>query len=106
GYFYFTDRLKRMVNVSGLKVWPAEVEAILHGHPEIAEACIVADPDPRSGEAVRAVIVPANGRDTLPTEELAAWCRANMAAYKVPKRFEFRAALPRSGTGKVLWRML
>ncbi len=106
GYFYFTDRLKRMVNVSGLKVWPAEVEAILHGHPEIAEACIVADPDPRTGEAVRAVIVPARGRDALPLDALTEWCRSNMAAYKVPKRFEFREALPRSGTGKVLWRLL
>ncbi|MFC3613166.1 long-chain-fatty-acid--CoA ligase [Lutimaribacter marinistellae] len=106
GYFYFTDRLKRMVNVSGLKVWPAEVEAILHGHPDIAEACIVADPDPRTGEAVRAVIVPAGSQTDLPVEPLTEWCRANMAAYKVPKRFEFRDALPRSGTGKVLWRTL
>ena len=57
GYFYFVDRLKRMINVSGLKVWPAEVEAILHSHPAISEACVVGDPDPRTGERVRAVVV-------------------------------------------------
>lgn len=103
GFFTFVDRLKRMINVGGLKVWPAEVEAILHGHPEIAEACVVADPDPRTGEAVRAVLVPRPG----PTPAgLTAWCRARMARYKVPQRFEFREALPRSGAGKVLWREL
>ena len=57
GYFYFVDRLKRMINVSGLKVWPAEVEAILHSHPAILEACVVGDSDPRTGERVRAVVV-------------------------------------------------
>ena len=106
GYFFFTDRLKRMVNVSGLKVWPAEVEAILHGHPDIAEACIVGDPDPRTGETVRAVIVPKAGQKELPVQSLTEWCRQNMAAYKVPKKFEFRDSLPRSGSGKVLWKDL
>jgi len=105
GYFYFVDRLKRMINVAGLKVWPAEVEAILHGHPGIKEACIVGDPDPRSGETVRAVIVPRPGGD-LSAAALTDWCRANMAAYKVPRRFEFRDSLPRSGAGKVLWKDL
>lgn len=106
GYFFFVDRLKRMVNVSGLKVWPAEVEAILHGHPDISEACIVSDPDPRTGEAVRAVIVPIDGKSDLPLAALTDWCRQNMAAYKVPKRFDFRTSLPRSAIGKVLWRDL
>jgi len=105
GYFFFVDRLKRMINVAGLKVWPAEVEAILHGHPGIREACVVGDPDPRSGETVRAVIVPRPGTD-LSAAALTDWCRANMAAYKVPRRFEFRDGLPRSGAGKVLWKDL
>jgi len=105
GYFFFVERLKRMINVAGLKVWPAEVEAILHGHPGIKEACIVGDPDPRSGETVRAVIVPRPGGD-LSAAALTDWCRANMAAYKVPRRFEFRDSLPRSGAGKVLWKDL
>ena len=104
GYFFFVDRLKRMVNVSGFKVWPAEVEAILHGHPDVKEACIVGDPDPRTGEAVRAVIVPR--KDPVSARCLTDWCRQNMAAYKVPKRFEFRDRLPRSGAGKVLWKDL
>ena len=106
GFFYFVDRLKRMINVSGLKVWPAEVEAILHGHPDIAEACVVADADPRTGEAVRAVIVAAPGSAELAQTALTDWCRENMAAYKVPKRFEFRSTLPRSSAGKVLWKEL
>ncbi len=106
GYFFFVDRLKRMVNVAGLKVWPAEVEAILHAHQDISEACIVSDPDPRTGESVRAVIVLKDGCAKPSTDDLTKWCRANMAAYKVPQRFEFRQALPRSGTGKVLWKEL
>ena len=104
GYFFFTDRLKRMVNVAGLKVWPAEVEAILHGHPAIKEACVVGDPDARTGEAVRAVIVARDGRPLA--DDLQAWCRENMAAYKVPKTIEFRDSLPRSSAGKVLWKHL
>ena len=104
GYFYFVDRLRRMVNVSGFKVWPAEVEAILHSHPEIKEACIVGDPDPRTGEAVRAVIVPRSSPPDV--RRLTEWCRENMGAYKVPRRFEFRDHLPRSGAGKVLWKDL
>lgn len=106
GYFYFVDRLKRMINVSGLKVWPAEVEAILHSHPEISEACIVADNDQRSGESVRAVIVPLNGKSDMNASSLEKWCRKHMAAYKVPRRFEFRESLPRSAAGKVLWKSL
>ncbi|MGD1869787.1 MAG: hypothetical protein ACFB0F_09825 [Neomegalonema sp.] len=90
-----------MINVSGLKVWPAEVEAILHGHEDISEACVVGDADPRSGEAVRAVLVLKEGRAAPEMEELAAWCRANMAAYKIPQRFEFRETLPRTAAGKV-----
>ena len=104
GYFFFVDRLKRMVNVSGFKVWPAEIEAILHSHPDIKEACIVGDPDPRTGEAVRAVVV--RHKDLLDAHRLTDWCRQNMAAYKVPSRIEFRDHLPHSGAGKVLWKEL
>ncbi|MDE0524006.1 MAG: long-chain-fatty-acid--CoA ligase [Boseongicola sp.] len=104
GYFFFVDRLKRMVNVSGFKVWPAEIEAILHSHPDVKEACIVGDPDPRTGEAVRAVVVPR--KDSVDAHRLIGWCHQNMAAYKVPSRIEFRDHLPRSGAGKVLWRDL
>lgn len=105
GYFFYADRLKRMINVSGFKVWPAEVESMMHEHPEIQEACIIGATDPRRGETVKAVVVPRNGND-LDTDELESWCRDRMAAYKVPRIYEFVDALPRSGTGKVQWREL
>jgi len=103
GYFFMRDRLKRMINVSGYKVWPAEVETALHEHPAIHEACIVAVPDSRQGESVKAVVVLKPGT-TLEEPQLIAWCRERMAAYKAPRLVEFRSALPKSGTGKVLWR--
>lgn len=103
GYFFMRDRLKRMINVSGFKVWPAELEALLYKHPAIHEACVVAVPDARQGEAVKAVVVLRPGV-RLDAEQLNGWCRERMAAYKVPRHVEFRAALPKSGTGKVMWR--
>lgn len=103
GYFFMRDRLKRMINVSGFKVWPAEVEATLYEHPAIHEACIVSMPDPRQGESVKAVIALRPGAQ-LQEAEFMAWCRERLAAYKVPRHIEFRAALPKSSTGKVMWR--
>jgi len=103
GYFFMRDRLKRMINVSGYKVWPAEVESLLYEHPAIHEACVVALPDARQGEAVKAVVVCKPGA-ALSEAGLIGWCREHMAAYKAPHHVEFRAALPKSGTGKVLWR--
>ena len=106
GYFYFVDRLKRMINVSGLKVWPAEVEAILHSHPAILEACVVGDPDPRTGERVRAVVVLNEKAKKLSKDSFIEWCGKNMAHYKVPKSLEIRTNLPRGSAGKVLWKDL
>ena len=103
GYFFMRDRLKRMINVSGYKVWPAEVEAMLFEHPAIHEACIVALPDARQGESVRAVVALRPGA-ALDAAALTAWCRERMAAYKVPRHIEFWAQLPKSATGKVMWR--
>ncbi|HEV8691460.1 MAG TPA: AMP-binding protein, partial [Ideonella sp.] len=103
GYFFMRDRLKRMINVSGYKVWPAEVESMLYEHPAIHEACIVAKPDARQGESVKAVVVLKPGA-TLDEPQLIAWCREHMAVYKAPRQVEFRSALPKSSTGKVLWR--
>ena len=105
GYFFLVDRLKRMVNAAGYKVWPAEVEALLYEHPAVQEACIVAAPDERRGETVKALVVLREGA-ALTTTELQDWCRARMAAYKVPRLVAFVAALPKSGAGKVLWRQL
>ncbi|MCX7892820.1 MAG: long-chain-fatty-acid--CoA ligase [Burkholderiales bacterium] len=105
GYFFMADRLKRMINASGLKVWPAEVEGILHGHPDILECCVVGVRDPYRGETVKAVVVPKpDRRGRVSAEAIIAWCRGHMAAYKVPRIVAFADSLPKSGTGKVLWR--
>jgi fatty-acyl-CoA synthase len=100
------DRLKRMINASGFKVWPAEVEAMLYAHPAVQEACVVAAQDAYRGETVRAVIVRRAGHEQLTAEDLMAWAREQMAAYKVPRIVDFVSALPKSGTGKILWRQL
>jgi fatty-acyl-CoA synthase len=107
GYWFVTDRLKRMINAAGLKVWPAEVEALLYAHPGVQECCVIAARDPRRGETVKAVVVPREAhRDTLDEAALIAWARSRMAAYKVPRIVEFADALPRTANGKVLWREL
>ncbi|MFG6463392.1 long-chain-fatty-acid--CoA ligase [Roseateles sp. DXS20W] len=106
GYFFMTDRLKRMINASGFKVWPSEVENLMHGHPGVAEACIVSAPDAYRGETVKAFVVRRAGHEALSAEQLRDWCRANMAAYKVPALIEFADSLPKSGAGKVMWRAL
>jgi fatty-acyl-CoA synthase len=107
GYYFITDRLKRMINASGFKVWPAEVEALLYHHPDIQEACIIGSKDPYRGETVKAVVVlmeKAKGKAT--EDDIIAWSKEHMAAYKTPKMVEFVDALPKSGSGKVMWRIL
>jgi fatty-acyl-CoA synthase len=103
GYFFMVDRVKRMINASGFKVWPAEVEAMMLTHPNIAEACVISTNDPRRGESVKAVVIP---RGQVSAEDIMTWCRSEMAAYKCPRTIEFVDELPRSGSGKVLWREL
>ncbi len=106
GYFFMTDRLKRMINASGFKVWPAEVEALFFRHPAVQEACIISTKDAYRGESVKAVIVlRANAKDTT-EKDIVDWAHANMAAYKAPRVVEFVDALPKSGSGKVMWRAL
>ena len=107
GYFFMTDRLKRMINASGFKVWPAEVEALMFKHPAVQEACIIATRDAYRGESVKAVVVlRAAHRGQVSEQDLMAWCREHMAAYKVPRVVQFVDVLPKSGTGKVMWRAL
>ncbi len=107
GYFFLTDRLKRMINASGFKVWPAEVEALMYRHPAIQEACIIATQDSYRGESVKAVVVLRSTLQDLVTEQdIIDWCRENMAVYKVPRQVQFVQTLPKSGTGKVMWRTL
>lgn len=105
GYFFLVDRVKRMINASGYKVWPAEVEALLYGHPAVQEVCVISAPDARRGETAKAVIVLAAGQQAS-AEEIITWCQDNMSAYKCPKLVEFVSALPKSPTGKILWRAL
>ncbi len=107
GYFFITDRLKRMINCSGYKVWPAEVESMLYAHPDIQEVCIIAARDAYRGETVKAVVVPTpEARGRISGEQIAAWAREHMAAFKVPREFEFVAELPKTASGKILWREL
>ena len=95
-----------MINASGFKVWPAEVEALMFRHPAIQEACIIAAKDSYRGETVKAVVVlRATHKDTT-EQQIIDWCRENMAVYKVPRIVQFVPALPKSGSGKVMWRAL
>ncbi|WP_062365056.1 long-chain-fatty-acid--CoA ligase [Variovorax paradoxus] len=107
GYFFLRDRLKRMINASGYKVWPTEVENAMYEHPAIHEACVIAVPDGRRGESVKALVVlKPQERGHVAEEDIVAWCRERMAVYKAPRVVEFLESLPKSGTGKILWREL
>jgi fatty-acyl-CoA synthase len=107
GYFFMVDRLKRMINASGYKVWPTEVESQMYQHPAILEACVIGTPDAHRGETVKAVIVlRPEWRGKIDEQSIIDWCRENMAAYKHPRIVEFVDALPKSGAGKIMWREL
>lgn len=107
GYFFMVDRLKRMINASGFKVWPSEVEALLYGHPAIQEACVIATRDARRGESVKAVVVlKPSHQGQVSEQDIVEWAHAHMAAYKSPRTVVFADSLPKSGTGKIQWRAL
>ena len=106
GYFYISDRLKRMINAAGMKVWPAEVEAAMYQHPAIKECCIIASPDARRGETVKLVAVLKKEFSSVTADEILSWSRTQMSAYKVPRKVEFVDALPRTASGKLMWRAL
>ena len=101
GYFFLVDRVKDMINVSGFKVFPREVEEVLFRHPGVREAAVVGIPDPVRGEAVKAFIVLNEGA-SVSAEALQALCRSTIASVKVPERVEFVPALPKNPTGKIL----
>ena len=107
GYFFMRDRLKRMINASGLKVWPAEVENTLYSHPAVHEACVIAVPDAKRGETVMALLVlkPAF-KGQVSEQAIIDWSRQQMAVYKAPRLVRFMDSLPKSGTGKIMWRQL
>jgi fatty-acyl-CoA synthase len=106
GYFFITDRLKRMINASGYKVWPAELEALMFRHPGIQEVCVISSNDAYRGETVKAVVVRKPSHAELAEQEIIDWCRTQISAYKAPRIIEFADALPKNASGKVMWRKL
>ena len=107
GYFYIVDRKKDMIDASGFKVWPREVEEVLFSHPDIKEAAVVGVKDPYRIETVKAYVVLKDGHaDATDEEAIRNFCKERIAAYKVPKIIEFRDSLPKTLVGKVLRRKL
>lgn len=105
GYFYIVDRKKDMIIAGGYNIYPREVEEVLFECPKIQEAAVVGVPDPYRGETVKAFVVLKAGV-TATTEEIIAFCRERLAAYKAPRQVVFRDSLPKSGVGKYLRREL
>ncbi|MBW2410101.1 MAG: long-chain fatty acid--CoA ligase, partial [Deltaproteobacteria bacterium] len=99
------DRKKDMVIAGGYNIYPVELDNVLFDHPKILEACTVGVPDEYRGETIKAFIVVKEG-ETLTEEEVTAYCKENLAAYKVPKLFEFMDELPKTAVGKILRREL
>ena len=106
GYFFIMDRLKRMINASGYKVWPAELEALMFQHPGIQEVCVIGANDLYRGETVKAVVVRKRAHSGLTEQDIIDWARAQISAYKAPRIVEFVEALPKNASGKVMWRQL
>ncbi len=105
GYFAILDRRKDLILAGGYNVYPREVEEVLFEHPDVEEAAVAGVVDPYRGETVKAYIVLKPGA-AAGEAELKAWCKEKLAAYKVPKMYEFREALPKTMAGKVLRRKL
>ncbi|WP_411106348.1 AMP-binding protein [Streptomyces sp. cmx-4-9] len=105
GWLYVVDRKKDMINASGFKVWPREVEDVLYTHPAVREAAVVGVPDPYRGESVKAYVSLRPGASADPAE-LSAYCAARLAAYKYPRQVEILPVLPKTTSGKILRREL
>jgi long-chain acyl-CoA synthetase len=105
GYFYIVDRVKDMIIRGGFNVYPRELEEVLLTHPAVSLAAVVGVPHASLGEEVVAFIIRKPGA-SVSADEVIAWCKENMAAYKYPRVVEFRDALPMTATGKVLKREL
>jgi fatty-acyl-CoA synthase len=107
GYFFMMDRLKRMINASGYKVWPTEVESMMYHHPGILEVCVIGARDAKRGETVKAVVVlKPEAQGLVSEQDIITWAHAHMASYKSPRLVDFVDALPKSGPGKIMWREL
>ena len=105
GYFFVVDRKKDMIIAGGFNIYPREVEEVLYEHEAIQECVVAGIPDPYRGETVKAYIVLKEGKEVT-EKELNEFCRQNLAAYKVPRFYEFRAELPKTAVGKILRRTL
>jgi acyl-CoA synthetase (AMP-forming)/AMP-acid ligase II len=105
GYLFIRDRIKDMIVSGAENIYPAEVENVLYQHPAIAEVAVIGVPDPRWGETVMAVVV-AKPDQSIQAEDLDAFCRERLGGFKVPRRYEVQAALPRNAAGKILKREL
>lgn len=105
GYFYIVDRKKDMIIAGGFNIYPREIEEVLYEHPDVLEAAAAGIPDPYRGETVKAYIVLKEGASTT-AEEMNQFARKFLAAYKVPREYEFRKELPKTAVGKILRRML
>jgi len=107
GLFYYVDRIKDLINVGGFKVWPAEVENTLLGHPAVLDCAVVAEKDEYYGEVPKAfVVLRQEYRDKITQDELIRYCKERLAGFKAPKRIVFVEDIPRSPAGKVLRRKL
>lgn len=105
GYFFIVDRKKELIKPGGFQVWPREVEEVISDNPKVLEVGVGGIPDAQHGEAVKAWVVVKPG-ETLTREEIIAWCKKDLAGYKVPKHIEFRDELPKTTVGKILRREL
>ena len=105
GWFYLVDRSKDMIIASGFKVWPREVEEVLYQHPAVREAAVVGIPDPYRGETIKAVISLKPGQHVT-SDEIRAFARERMAAYKYPRVVEIMDDLPKTTSGKIMRRLL
>ncbi len=105
GYAFIVGRKKDMILKGGYNVYPDEVDRVLMAHPAVLEAATIGVPSPGTGEMVKSFVVPAEGQ-TVTAAQLTEYCRGQLAAYKVPKEFEFRTELPKSAALKILRREL
>ena len=107
GYFYVVGRKKDLIKASGFSVFPAEVENFLYHHPAVKEVAVIGVPDPYRGENIKALIVlKPEFKCKIEEEEIVAWCKEKMAAYKYPRIVEFVDQFPKTSSGKILKRVL
>jgi long-chain acyl-CoA synthetase len=106
GWFFLVDRKKDLINVSGFKVWPREVEDVLYQHPAVASACVIGVPDDYRGETVKAYVTLKRGSNPVQPADFVEFCKERMAAYKYPRFVEIVDDIPKTATGKMLKRQL